>query len=121
MNVVERLFNQWQAQPESRAKDELLASVLGDNRSGTSIPRYCTDIGEAQVAMDRAWMLLEESAPVRIACHVEGHGRQDGGRQCHVEWWPEDGAHHATPEFESEAESRAFAAFAFLKMEAGQT
>ncbi|WP_143711400.1 hypothetical protein [Magnetococcus marinus] len=118
MNAVDKFYGQWQSQAGPHGRDALLARLLGDDES--HMPCYCTNIGDAQSAMDRAWLLLEESAPVRIACHVAGQGRDTGGRRCHVEWWPDDGEHYTTPQFESEAESRAFAAFAFLKLEAGQ-
>nr|CRH04998.1 conserved protein of unknown function [Candidatus Magnetococcus massalia] len=116
---VRRLFAMWQEQGSVRNKEHLLAGMLGDPKRGGDTPHYCSDIKLAQDAMDRAWNLLEEYAPVRVACHVEGDGASKEGRSCHVEWWPEDGDHIATPTFDSEAESRAFAAFAFLKLEAG--
>ncbi|MBF0611392.1 MAG: hypothetical protein G8345_08645 [Magnetococcales bacterium] len=109
------LHQQWLQTNSSQEKDDLVAWALGTAQPDQPPPPYSTDLIYAQQAMDRAWILMEETAPVRISCNLSNAGPQ-GHRQCYVEWWPADGSHVLTPCFTTEAESRAFAAFVFAKL-----
>lgn len=100
---------------DGRQRDRMVADVLGVSVADDALPHYTTSLQDAQQAMDRAWVLMEEAAPVRISCHVALAGAE-GRKQCHVEWWPADGDHLTTPTFTTEAESRAFAAFVFASL-----
>ncbi|MBF0285126.1 MAG: hypothetical protein HQL51_11785 [Magnetococcales bacterium] len=119
MPTVEELHARWQAVEEPRERDKLVARALGEKNGKGKTPHYVSDLLEAQRAMDKAWRAMEEAAPARIVCQVaRGTGRKE--RHCHVEWWPDDGSHVATPTFASEAESRAFAAFVFASLQASE-
>lgn len=138
MPTIEELHAQWRELGSDREKDRAVARALGGKILATKkggkggkngkgervrfgkkvepLPHYVSNLADAQRAMDQAWMLMEESAPVRLVCHVAPRGGK-GGRECRVEWWPDDGSHVVTPTFERESESRAFAVFAFAVQE----
>lgn len=113
MASLDPFFQQWRDRTSSGGKDLLVAQALGlIPKEGDQPPHYSTDLNHARAAMDAAWQLMEESAPVRIVIN-----KHHADQVCHVEWWPDDGDHFVTPNFNSEAESRAFAAFAFAELE----
>ncbi|MBF0187158.1 MAG: hypothetical protein HQL50_04460 [Magnetococcales bacterium] len=111
MERLDSLYDRWRQIGDLRCRDKALASLLGGSLGKTGkIPRFCSRTSDAQRAMDRAWAHLEENAPYRVSC-------SDSGRKCRVEWWPDEDEHLVTPLFSTEAESRAFAAFAFTMLE----
>lgn len=131
MSTLEQLYAEWQRETGPRARDCLVARALGGSiLEGDSLlrvqwkhhgiqilPHYCSNLQDAQAAMDQAWSLMEEEAPVRVHCSLE-QSAETGRRHCTVTWWLNDEIHCVTPCFDSEAESRAFAAFAFSRQEA---
>lgn len=80
-----------------------------------ALPPVLTSLTHAQKAMDRAWAMMEESAPLRVSCTVK---RAADGKchNCLVEWWFDDDTHIVTPNFATETESRAFAAYVFATL-----
>ncbi|HBB40307.1 MAG: hypothetical protein COW73_03155 [Nitrospirae bacterium CG18_big_fil_WC_8_21_14_2_50_70_55] len=129
---IKVLYDEWQRGGGLRTRDRLVATALGGEvvEAGGAprvrwhheglvpeeeLPTYTTNLNDAARAMDQAWEGVEEAAPVRILCQRDpNHPRQRG--DCLVEWWPDEENHVATPRFASEAEGRAFAAFAFARL-----
>ncbi|RMF86074.1 MAG: hypothetical protein D6739_03685 [Nitrospirae bacterium] len=130
---IEALYEEWQQATGPRERDRMVAEALGGEVFATPeglrvrwhheglpaeepLPEYTTHLTAAARAMDQAWDLVEEFAPVRIHCRRDpNHPTQRG--DCVVEWWPDEESHVATPRFPTEAESRAFAAFAFARLQ----
>jgi len=130
---IEALYDEWQAAGDPHTRDRMVAEALGGEvveRGGEiqvrwhhegvppeePLPAYTTNLNDAARAMDQAWESVEEFAPVQLHCRRDpDHPHRRG--DCVVEWWPDEESHVATPHFPTEAESRAFAAFAFARLQ----
>ncbi len=130
---IEALYDEWRQAGDPRTRDRMVAEALGGEvvEAGGAVqvrwrhegqvpeeplPAFTTNLNDAARAMDYAWESVEEAAPFRIHCRRDpDHPRQRG--DCRVEWWPDEENHVATPHFPSEAEGRAFAAFAFARLQ----
>ncbi|MBF0620911.1 MAG: hypothetical protein HQL54_03185 [Magnetococcales bacterium] len=110
MTSIQSLFDTWRGQPDAVHRDQLVAFALHYDNSD-HLPHYSTDMKASLSAMSEAWGVMEEHAPAQVICSSDHSG-------CRVEWWMDEGDHLITPTFSSEAESRAFAAFAFASIEA---
>ena len=129
---IDALYSEWQEAGSPRARDRLLAAALGGEVTGDGdphvqwhhrgrperepLPPYTTNLNVAAQAMDQAWETLEEFAPHQIHCQRDPDNPTQRG-DCFVEWWPDEETHVFTPRFPTEAETRAFAAFAFARLQ----
>jgi hypothetical protein len=116
---VENLYRTWKDQPDIRSRDRLVAEAIagGSLPPEAPIPHYASDRHLAGKAMDDAWRHREEEAPVRVCGRAVPSNDRAGHTDCHVEWWSEEQGHTVTPRFPTESEARAFAAFAFARLE----
>jgi len=130
---IEVLYDEWRRVADPRTRDRMVAEALAGEvvevggaiqvrwrHEGRvpeeSLPAFSTNLNDAARAMEYAWESVEEVAPFRIHCRRNpDHPRQRG--DCQVEWWPDEESHVATPHFSTEAEGRAFAAFAFARLQ----
>ncbi len=130
---IEALYEEWQKGGDARTRDRMVAEALGGevvqvgdevrvrwHHEGVppeeTLPAYTTNLNAAARAMDQAWEMVEEFAPVRLHCRRDPEHPERRG-DCTVEWWPDEESHVATPHFPTEAESRAFASFAFARLQ----
>jgi hypothetical protein len=118
MTTISKLYEKWCAQPDHGARDRLLSQVLvGDGNSAGEPLAYCSNLEDANKAVNQAWGGVEEETAPRYTCLVD-ETAEEGRKKCVVEWWPDDNTHIATPRFETEAEAKAFAAYVFASLEA---
>jgi len=129
---IDALFEEWQQAADPRMRDQILAEALGGEVTHNGeplvrwhhegrpesepLPPYTTNLNAATQAMNQAWDALEEIAPHKIHCQRDpAHPHQRG--DCFIEWWPDEETHVFTPRFSAESEARAFAAFAFARLQ----